>query len=281
MQANSAPVRLAITSSLLGRLIRTLAIGSASGFVAGLVAGGVGSRVAMRISGMLTPAELQGTITDAGAVVGKITAGGSLFLLMLGAFVGVGGGLVYIAVRPWTSGAGARRGALFGAILFATLGSTVFERDNPDFTRLGPLWLNLAMFGALFPLFGVVVDRVYCWLDRRVPFPARGMQLPYVLFYAVALLVMLLPTFSVLSGFARGEIFFLHPQGALATYLILGLPAVALVVARLAGRFECLEDLRANRAAQTLAWSALGLPILAGLILDAEALAGIVAGPRR
>lgn len=280
MKTAAAPA-LSPKASSGSRLIRTLAMGSASGFVAGLIAGGIGSRVAMRVSGMLSPAELQGAVTDAGAIVGKITPGGSFFLLALGAFVGVGGGLVYIAIRPWISAAGTWRGLLFAAILFATLGSTVFERDNPDFAQLGPLWLNLAMFGVLFPLFGVVVDRVYCWLDRRVPFPARRMRISYMLFYAAALLVLLPPTLGMVSGFARGKVFFLHPQGAVATYLVLGLPIVAILIARFAGSFERVEDLRANRTAQVLAWGALGLPILAGLILDTEALATIVAGARR
>ena len=45
-----------------------------AGGIAGLLVGGLGSRIVMRISALAAPDRAQGSITEAGATVGRITA---------------------------------------------------------------------------------------------------------------------------------------------------------------------------------------------------------------
>jgi hypothetical protein len=74
----------------------------------------VGSRLAMRILALTSP-RAQGSITEAQEVVGRITLAGTLFLLEAGAALGMGGGLVYVAVRRWLPIRGT--GLVFGLLM--------------------------------------------------------------------------------------------------------------------------------------------------------------------
>ena len=112
-------------------------MGTLSGFAAGLIVGGIGSRIAMRIVAITAGDADQGAITDAEATVGEITAGGTIFLVLLGGFVGALGGLVYLGVRHWVADAGPWRGLAFGVVLAVIYGSSIVEGDNPDFRRFG------------------------------------------------------------------------------------------------------------------------------------------------
>lgn len=135
---------------------RHLGTASLAGVIAGIVVGGLLGRVVMRISGFMAGPALVGVHTENGNRVGDITFAGTIGLV---AFVGVGlglfGGVVYAAVEPWLRRLRPWHGLAYGVMLLAALGFTVLDPFNFDFTRFGVPALNVAMFAALFVLFGV------------------------------------------------------------------------------------------------------------------------------
>jgi hypothetical protein len=144
------------------RTLGVIASASTAGAIAGLVAGGIGSRLAMRVLAMTTPG-MEGATTEAEATVGQITAGGTFFLLLFGTALGVGGGLVYLALRRWFP---ARwRGLAFGLLLLALTGPLLVDPDNSDFDILEPAWLGVVMFAALPVLFGLIAAPLQARLE--------------------------------------------------------------------------------------------------------------------
>jgi hypothetical protein len=138
------------------------------GAVAGLVAGGIGgalSRVAMRISGMLASPFL---VTENGNVVGRITVGGSIGLVVGGAVAGVALGLAYVALRRWLPVAAWPRRLAAGVVAVGLLGALLVNDGNADFVRLGDPAVNVVMFAALLVVAGVVVAAVADAVDRRI-----------------------------------------------------------------------------------------------------------------
>ena len=131
-----------------------IASGNVAGFVAGVIAGGVGSRLAMRIMA-LTSADAQGDMTEAGEVVGEVSLGGTIFLFAVGALLGIGGGLAYVALRRWLPSRST--GLVFGLLVLAVSGRVLVDPDNIDFVILDPASLGIAMFAALPILFGLLV----------------------------------------------------------------------------------------------------------------------------
>ncbi len=123
----------------------------------------------MRIIAVTAGSEMQGVLTEQEVPVGEITAGGTVFLILFGGFMGVIGGLIYAGLRPWVAGTGRWRGVVFGVFLLATLGWTVVEGDNKDFHLFGSSLLNIAIFASLFILFGVVVVPLFDWIARWLP----------------------------------------------------------------------------------------------------------------
>ena len=139
------------------RFARAMAVGMLPGALAGLIAGGVGSRLAMRVMAATSTTAVQGTETEFGAIVGEITFRGTLFLLIAGALVGALGGLSYMAIRrllPWTGWAG---GLAFGLLLLGVFGRLIIDPNNFDFDVLDPAALAVAMFAAIFILYGLLL----------------------------------------------------------------------------------------------------------------------------
>ena len=149
------------------RLLRLVATGLLAGAVAGFLAGGVGSRLAMRAVTLLAGAEHRGELTEAQARVGEITAEGTLFLLLAGTFLGMGGGLLYVAVRRWLPGRSWQKGLAFGIWLLAVLGWLIVDGDNVDFRLFVPSAVSVGLFAALYLLFGLIVAPLVERLDRR------------------------------------------------------------------------------------------------------------------
>lgn len=139
------------------RVGRLVAVGLVAGLVAGFIVGGLGSRVAMRIVSLVAGHAHYGEITDAEATVGEISTGGTAFVLFVGAFSGILGGLAYVVVRRWLPGSTFVKGLTFGLLLLVVAGTTVIEGDNPDFTRFVSPYLAVGLFVMLFVLFGVLV----------------------------------------------------------------------------------------------------------------------------
>ncbi|HEX6262741.1 MAG TPA: hypothetical protein VF097_07840, partial [Actinomycetota bacterium] len=86
-------------------LFRLPAIGALAGTAAGITAA-AGSRVAMRISAAVAHPALSeaGVRTENGNVVGVITVGGTLGLILFGTILTAGAGLLYLALRRWLPG---------------------------------------------------------------------------------------------------------------------------------------------------------------------------------
>jgi hypothetical protein len=141
-----------------GPTLRTLAPVLLAGGVSGLLVGGLGSRIVMRIAALAAPDRAQGTVTEAGATVGRITSDGTLFLLV---FVGIGtavvGTALYLVTRPWLPRRRRVRAAAFGVLELVVFGSTVIDAGNPDFAVLGRPLLNVVLFASLFVLHGVAL----------------------------------------------------------------------------------------------------------------------------
>lgn len=136
---------------------RHLGLASLAGAIAGVVVGGLLGRVVMRISGFVAGPSLVGVTTENGNRVGDITLAGTFALIMfIGLPFGLLGGVVYAIVEPWLRRARPWHGFAYGAGLLLAIGFIVLEPSNFDFTRFGLPLLNVAMFAALFLMFGVV-----------------------------------------------------------------------------------------------------------------------------
>jgi hypothetical protein len=111
----------------------------------------------MRIVALVAGHGHYGEITDAKATVGEITAGGTAFLLVAGAFVGMFGGLAYVVVRRWLPGPTFAKGLTFGFLVLIVVGTGVIDGENLDFTRFVSPYLAVGLFAAIFVLFGLLV----------------------------------------------------------------------------------------------------------------------------
>ena len=231
-------------------LLRYLAVGTIAGFFAG-------------------------AITDAEEVVGVISADGTVFLIFLGGAFGAFGGLVYMGARRWLADAGPWRGLAFGLVLLAMFGWAIIEADNPDFDRFGNHTLNIAMFAALFIIFGALLPPLIDRVERGLPRASlRPSGLGALAAYGFAIVV----TLPMIGGIASGsgeegdnQLFF----SLMPVYALLAMPLGAYVLARANGGFERLSDLRGRPTLLAAALALLALPLVVGMVLDALALADI------
>ena len=143
----------------------TSSIGAA--VVSGIVVGGIGGRIVMRASALAADDSRTGMLTENGNVIGRITVEGTLALLLfVGLITGVSVGLFLFALR--TVLPGRFLPATVSAVLLALGGATVIDPSNVDFVIVGNRALNVAMFIALFPAFGVAfvvfAERLDRWL---------------------------------------------------------------------------------------------------------------------
>lgn len=138
-------------------------MGALAGAAAGTLAG-LGSRIVMRISGLAAGPEAIGQLTQSGNVVGDVTLGGTLAILILGGMGGALGGGIYVALRPWLAPLGRWSGLGFGLLMLAV--SSEPDPASSDSLRFGPPLLNFVMFAALSPLAGVVLVRLVAALER-------------------------------------------------------------------------------------------------------------------
>jgi len=257
-------------------ILRSLAVAMLSGFVAGAIAGGVGSRIAMRIVAITAGDADQGAITDAEATVGEITAGGTIFLIMFGGFIGVLGGVAYLGARRWLADAGSWRGLAFGSLLLAMFGWVIIEGGNPDFERFGSRTLNIPMFAALFVLFGLLLPPLFDRVERGLPRPS--LQWPGVgslPAYGLAALFTLPMVGAIGSGFGEGDGTRRLFGTLLPAYALLALPVAAALLAHANGGFERLSELWERPLLLAAAVALLALPVIAGVTLDANAVRDI------
>lgn len=172
--ATSAPTR-SLGDAMAARLRNTAIVVVASG-VAGATVGGIGSRVMMRLAALAAP-EARGAVTENGNIVGEITLGGTVGLLLIaGTLSAIFGAAAYVMARPWLPRRTIARGLVFGVALLALFGASLVDPGNADFVILGDRGLNIAMLSALFVAFGLVVSGAVAILETRVP-PAATFSL--------------------------------------------------------------------------------------------------------
>jgi hypothetical protein len=167
--------------------------GLAAGAIAGAVGGGLGSRVAMRITGIMSSNVERLNRTDNDAIVGDITLGGTLTLVILGAIFGTIGGMFYVALRPYLSKKWPLAGLSFSVLLLAVAGSLIIVGSNRDFRIFGSSTINVLMFALLFPLYGMPL----AFLAEKFE-GDRGIRLKNWYLQVILLLVLTLLYFAVL-----------------------------------------------------------------------------------
>jgi len=144
-----------------------LHVGTATlaGVLAGILVGGLLGRVVMRVAGLTAGPGLVGALTANGNRVGDITLGGTaaiVVFVVLGA--GLTGGVLYAGAEPWLRRLRPWHGVAYGVGLLVAFGFAVLDPSNLDFQRFGSARLNVAMFAALFLVFGLVIG----WLFDRL-----------------------------------------------------------------------------------------------------------------
>jgi hypothetical protein len=208
-------------------LVREIAAGSLSGIVVGIVVGGLGSRLVMRLSAIAAGSGVQGMTTANGNRVGEITVGGTMALIIFaGGFAGIFGGLLYASVRPWLAPFARWRGLVFGLGLLGLAGSLILDAANSDFIVLRPPLLNVAMFAALFLIFGIAIAPMF---DRTLRALAKGS----LVWGALAFLGTVVAALFVGLGFVSG---FSALVSSPTTFDLISLLMLGLIVAGLAAR---------------------------------------------
>jgi hypothetical protein len=202
-------------------LARHLGLAALSGAIAGILVGGVLGPIAMRISGFAAGPALAGVSTANGERVGEITFGGSLaVVIFVGLPFGVVGGILYAIAEPWLRRARPWHGVAYGAGLLLATGFLVLDPSNFDFTRFGPPLLNVAMFAALFVIFGLTIAWLFDALRALRDGKGRAARV-----IDISAWLSLVPTALVAMLFVGGAAG-LDPLSAILVAAVLLLPAI-------------------------------------------------------
>ncbi|HEV8534398.1 MAG TPA: hypothetical protein VGR87_01570 [Candidatus Limnocylindria bacterium] len=186
----------------------------------------------MRLSAMVAGSTAQGMTTENGNVVGEITLGGTVALILFGGvFAGLFGGLLYAALRPWLEPLGRWRGLIFGVGVLGLGGSLILDADNSDFIVLRPPVFNVAAFALLFPIFGMVLAPTFDGVLRLLARGPRTSGVAALLASLFAALFLGLGLVSGLSALASGP-----TTADLVGLMLLGMTIAGLAVRALAPR---------------------------------------------
>lgn len=160
---------------MLPRVAATALSGAAAGFA---MAGG-GGRLAMRLSAQIDRSA-HGSTTEAGAIVGELTFGGTISFIV---FVGFGGaiivGLLWSLVSPWLPRYGSRRGIAAFFVGAALGGRLAVDGRNFDFLILDPPLLQASIFVVLAGLTGVAAAVIEPSMTNLVRAERAGARFAY------------------------------------------------------------------------------------------------------
>ena len=164
--------RLAVTVARTGGMLT-------GAYLAGLLALGAGVRLLMRVLAATSSDEAQGRFTDADEVVGEVSAGGSIFLIL---FVGLGiaviGLAIFAGLRRWLPDSSLAAGMIGVAIGAGALvrPTGLLDASNSDFELVTPVILAIAITLATFVLFGATFGVLVDYLAPRWPRPGRSIR---------------------------------------------------------------------------------------------------------
>lgn len=149
--------------------LRDIARGGLAGLVTGIVVAGLGGRIVMRVATLLVP-DATGQFTENGNVIGDITIGGTLGLILFGGmFFGLGGSVIWVVVQPWIPGGRWTRALLAAPVAVALTGIGLIQGFNPDFAILRHDRVVVGLLVALVALAGASISVVDSWLETRLP----------------------------------------------------------------------------------------------------------------
>ena len=164
--------RLAVTVSRAGGML----IGA---YLGGLLTIGAGGRLMMRVLAATSSDDVQGLRTEADEIVGDVSVGGSVFLIVV---VGIGAAVVGLAffsmLRRWLpdrSLAAGLVGVAIGAGLLVRPAG-LLSSANSDFTLLAPVALAVALCLTTLVLFGSTFGVLVDHLAPRWPRPGWSPQ---------------------------------------------------------------------------------------------------------
>lgn len=260
-------------------LLRGVGVVAVAGGLAGILVGGIGSRVAMRISGAMSDPALVGIArTNNGNVLGDVTFGGTLALIVFGGILpGILGGLVYLTARPWLVPLGRWSGVAYGLALLCATGPLILEPFNIDFRKFGSPQVNVALFALLFPLFGVALVGVTDVVRRRIEGAGRGSAweaLPVLGLVATAFVLVFVGVAVVGTvGSMIAGTFSVGAPPDPRPFALFYFAGVALVLRVLLGRDRPLTDARElGSRDRALSYGALLVPAVLGLPSTIEAI---------
>ncbi len=143
------------------RYIRAAGIGACAGLVAGLL-WGIGLRLAMRIMALLAGQSPE------------FSLGGTLIILLVGVFIGIPAGLIFVAIRKYLPGSGAWKSLMFGLLVLLVLGYPFYVGPLRGEAVPGYEILAFVMFEGLLVVFGMAVAVVAGRLETYLPATARN-----------------------------------------------------------------------------------------------------------
>ncbi len=211
----------------------------------------------MRLQAMVAPPEAIGQVTEGGNIVGNVTLGGTIDLLL---FAGVGfgafGAVTLVALWPWLSEWSTRLRPLgLGLFVLAVGGADVIEPDNGDFPAVGNEWFSVVLFASLFILWGYVAVWLRGFLDGRLPAGGR----PWTIGYTV-LVVIGAPLYVGLPSTLLDDISNTPTAVAIAVF-VLFLAAVGTWVPRL-----WPDTARIDPSARAIGYAAIAVALTVGLV---------------
>lgn len=154
-------------------------VGRSAGMLTGAILAGVltigaGGRLLMRIMAATSSDDVQGRLTEAEEIVGEVSVGGSVFLIVgLGIFSAVVGLALFLLLRRWLPNRSLAAGLVGVAIGAGPLvrPSGFIASTNPDFSLLSPVVLAVAICLGMLLLFGSTFGVLVDHLAPRWPRP--------------------------------------------------------------------------------------------------------------
>ena len=175
-----------MTAARWRRGLRIVVAALAAGLT-GSVAAGFGARLVMWVI-RLQNGSHDGEVTHASSEIGRWTLEGTLAVVQSALSAGALGGVLYLLLRRVLPGPSVVRGLGFGLLALALFGGFVLAVDY-EYVRYVDARQSVALFAALFPLFGVVAALV---ADAVAPPPpARERRWPWLRWVVRAALVVL------------------------------------------------------------------------------------------